>query len=285
MGEKIIGVLGGLGPDATIELYRQIVHRTRARKEQEHLRILIDNNPKVPDRIAAVFGTGPSCLPELVRSARALERAGADFIVIPCVTVHYFYTRLQKRTALPILHIIDETVRRVRTQYPAARRIGLLATTAAIRSGLFQQSFGGLSGVREPPRAAASRALGASAARNASAGPATRARQPALELLVPDDRSQRRFVVAAVREVKAHGATDNARRLIRSAAAGLIARGAQVIVAGCTEVPLVLQDGDVQVPVVDPIAILAEVAIERAGGKTKVRRSGSPKVRGSVRRS
>jgi aspartate racemase len=232
MREKIIGVLGGLGPAATIELYRQIIRRTRARKEQDHLRILIDNNPKVPDRIAAVFGTGPSCLPELVRSVRALERAGADFIVIPCVTVHYFHARLQRRTSLPVLHIIDETARRLRAEHPRARRIGLLATTAAIRSGLFQRSLA----------------------------------DPDLELLVPDERSQKQLVTAAVHEIKAHGATTMARDLIRAAAEGLIACGARVIVAGCTEVPLVLQNGDVSVPIVDPIAILAEVAIARAGG-------------------
>ncbi len=236
MGEKIIGVLGGLGPDATIELYRQIVRRTRGRKEQDHLRILIDNNPKVPDRIAAVFGTGPSCLPQLVRSVRALERAGADFIVIPCVTVHYFHGQLQKRTRLPVLHLIDETVKRLVADHPGGGTIGLLATTAAIKSGLFQQSL---------------------------------RHNPDVELLVPDARSQKRLVVAAVHDVKAHGPTPKAANLIRAAAEGLIARGARAIIAGCTEVPLVLRDGDVAVPVVDPIAVLAEAAIRRAGGAIK----------------
>ncbi len=235
MPEKIIGVLGGMGPEATIELFTQIVRRTRAKKDREHLRVLIDNNPKVPDRTAAILGAGKSCLPELVRSARALERAGADFIVIPCVTVHHFHGALQRRTSLPVLHIVEETVKRIRTRHSRARRIGLLATTGTIRAGLFQKALAG-----------------------------TR-----MALIVPREETQERVVMKAVYEIKANGATDKARALVRRAAEEIVALGAQVVVAGCTEIPLVLRDGDLPVPVVDPIAILAEAAIDRAGGKRR----------------
>jgi aspartate racemase len=238
MAEKVIGVLGGMGPEATIELFAQIVRRTRAKKDREHLRVLIDNNPKVPDRTAAVLHGGESCLPELVRSARALARAGADFIVIPCVTVHYFHGALQRRSSLPVLHIIDETVKRIRKRHPGTRRVGLLATTGTIQAGLFQQALAGTK----------------------------------VELLVPQEKAQQDLVMTAIYAIKADGANDRAKSLVREAADDLVARGAQVVVAGCTEIPLVLKDGDLPVPVIDPIAILAEVAIGRAGGG--VRRTG-----------
>src|SRR5512146_3048194 len=131
--EKIVGVLGGMGPEATIELFAQIVRRTKAARDKDHLRVLIDNNPKVPDRTRAILHGGESCLPELVRSARSLKRAGADFIVIPCVTVHYFHGALQKRTSLPVLHIVEETVKRIRRRHAGVRRVGLLATIGTIR--------------------------------------------------------------------------------------------------------------------------------------------------------
>jgi aspartate racemase len=239
MPEKIIGVLGGMGPEATIDLLAQIVRRTRARKDREHLRVIVDNNPKVPDRTAAILHGGESCLPELTRSARALKRAGADFIVIPCVTVHYFHSALQKRTSLPVLHIVEETVKRIRKRYPRARRIGVLATTGTIRAGLFQEALA-----------------------------ATKA-----DVLVPSEDTQRTVVMKAIYAVKAGGATGEARALVHRAANELVARGAQVVIAGCTEIPLVLKDGDLPVPVVDPITILAEAAIDRAGGRLRKTRS------------
>jgi aspartate racemase len=235
MPEKVIGVLGGMGPEATIELFAQIVRRTRAKKDREHLRVLIDNNPKVPDRTAAILHGGESCLPELARSARALKRAGADFIVIPCVTVHYFHAALQKRTSLPVLHIVEETVRRIRKRHPGVHRIGLLATTGTIQAGLFQQALEG-----------------------------TKA-----ELLVPSELTQKNAVMKAVYAIKAEGPTELARARVRQAADELVTRGAQLVITGCTEIPLVLKDGDLSVPVVDPIAILAEAAIDQAGGKRR----------------
>ncbi len=235
MAEKVVGVLGGMGPEATIELFAQIVRRTRATKDRDHLRVIIDNNPKVPDRTRAILHGGESCLPELTRSARALKRAGADFIVIPCVTVHYFHAALQKRTSLPVLSIIGETVKRIRRQHKGVRHVGLLATTGTIQAGLFQQALKGTK----------------------------------LELLTPSDATQANVVMKAIYAIKADGATTQARTLVRSAAQELLDRGAEIVIAGCTEIPLVLKDGDLPVPVIDPVAILAEAAIDRAGGKRR----------------
>lgn len=88
---KVIGILGGMGPEATAELFLRIIKATPAQRDQDHLRVIVDNNPKIPDRTAAILGEGQSPLPEMVRTARNLERAGVDFIVMPCNTAHYYY--------------------------------------------------------------------------------------------------------------------------------------------------------------------------------------------------
>ncbi|GAJ09165.1 unnamed protein product, partial [marine sediment metagenome] len=90
MPEKIIGILGGMGPEATIDLFYKIIKFNPSEKDQDHLRIIIDNNPKIPDRTAAILGKGEDPLPALQETARNLEKAGANFIIIPCNTAHYF---------------------------------------------------------------------------------------------------------------------------------------------------------------------------------------------------
>jgi len=111
MSEKIIGVLGGMGPEATLQLYREILAQTSAlkqvRKDQDHLCVITYSNPKIPSRPLAIQGTGENPVPLLVDTARALVRAGADFIVMPCVTVHFFIEELQKNTTVPFISIID----------------------------------------------------------------------------------------------------------------------------------------------------------------------------------
>jgi len=238
MSEKIVGILGGMGPEATIDLFTKIVKGTKARKDQDHLRILIDNNPKVPDRTLAIEGKGRSPLPQLVRSAKVLQRAGADFIVIPCVTAHHYHEPLQKKIKIPILHLVELTVRHIRTRLKGVTKVGLLATTGTIRTGLFQTFFS----------------------------------HTGIQLLVPASEIQKNYVMKAIYGkdgIKAIGMSENSKRLICRASERLIHQGAQAIIAGCTEIPLVLKEGDLPpVPVIDPISILAKAAILRGQGRT-----------------
>jgi aspartate racemase len=238
MSEKIIGILGGMGPEATIDLFTKIVKETKVKKDQDHLRILIDNNPKIPDRTLAIQGKGPSPLTQLVRSAKVLEKAGADFIVIPCVTAHYYYESLQKRIKIPILHIVNETVKYIQNRLKGIHKIGLIATTGTVQTHLFQKSFS----------------------------------QIGIELVLPSSEVQEKWVMEAIYGkggIKAIGPSECSKRLILEASEKLIHQGAQGIIAGCTEIPLVLKEGDLPVPVIDPISILAQAAIVKARGRKR----------------
>lgn len=235
MEEKIIGILGGMGPEATIDLFTKIVKGTRVKKDQNHLRILIDNNPKIPDRTLAIQGKGPSPLPQLIQSAKLLQRAGADFIVIPCVTAHYYHEPLQKKIKIPILHIIGETVNYLKKKFKGVRKIGLIATTGSIQTGLFQGAFSSIG----------------------------------IDTVLLSPSVQKNWVMEAIygeKGIKAVGSSEASKYLIVEVSQRLIRQGAQAIIAGCTEIPLVLKDGDLPVPIIDPISILARAAIEKAGG-------------------
>ncbi|HOG17189.1 MAG TPA: amino acid racemase [Syntrophales bacterium] len=236
MSEKTIGVLGGMGPEATEAFFLRVIRATKVRRDQDHLRILIDSNPKVPDRTAAIRGEGESPLPMLIEGARGLQKAGAGFIVIPCVTAHYFLEPLRRKVRIPILSIVDEVVGHVRRRMRGLRRIGLVATSGTVDTGLFQKAFG-------------------------AAG---------IEVLLPDGRTQKNKVMAAIygrRGVKAAGPSEESKALVVAAARALTDRGAQAVLAGCTEIPLVLKDGDLSVPVVDSLDVLARAAVREACGK------------------
>ncbi|MCP4691149.1 MAG: aspartate/glutamate racemase family protein, partial [Desulfobacterales bacterium] len=138
MKEKIIGIIGGMGPEATLDLYGKIIRATPAEKDQDHLRVIIDSNPKVPDRTPAIIGRGENPVPVMVESGKTLERAGVDFIVIPCISAHFFLDDLQKALGAPILSVFAAVAERIVTRHPDVKRVGLLATSGTISGGKFE---------------------------------------------------------------------------------------------------------------------------------------------------
>jgi aspartate racemase len=233
MTEKTIGILGGMGPEATLDLFGKIIANTPAARDQDHLRVVIDSNPKVPDRTAAILKGGESPVPAMQVGIAALKRAGADFVVIPCVSAHFFFDQLQREAGLPILSMFEVTAGHIRQHHPHIRRVGMLATTGTLQGGRFREKLE-LAGI---------------------------------ETLTPAEADQKR-VMAAIYEIK--GAPGARERVaigaeIRAIAGRLIQRGAQGVVAGCTEIPLVLKPGDLDVPVFDTLLLLGRAAIAAAG--------------------
>ncbi len=227
--EKIIGILGGMGPLATVDLFSKIIHCTAAAKDQDHIRIIIDNNPKIPDRTAAILGEGEDPLPLMRQTAVNLERAGADFILFPCNTAHYWYDDLQRSVDVPVMHMIEEVARHI--QQLGLHKVGLLATTGTLKTRLYHRFL-------DPFQ---------------------------IHIILPDHTAQTELVMEAIYMIKAMGKHGNeATSKLLSAARDLISHGAQGIIAGCTEIPLVLFQNDLSVPLIEPVSVLAQAAVKAA---------------------
>jgi|WetSurMetagenome_2_1015567.scaffolds.fasta_scaffold30639_2 aspartate racemase len=232
--KKTIGVLGGMGPGATAHFFRLLIAATDAASDQEHAPILVWNNPRVPPRTEAILGRGPSALPALLAGLALLERGGAGLVIMPCLTAHHYAPALAAASRVPFVSLIAETLAHARRRIPGLKTAGLLATTGTIQAGLFARPF-------------------------ARAG---------IEILTPPPREQE-AVMAAIREIKAGRATGRPRASVVRAARALIARGAGAVIAGCTEIPLVLRAGDISRPLLDPMSIGARACVRKAGYKAK----------------
>jgi len=234
---KIVGIVGGLGPEATARFFQLIIENTAVNRDQEHLRIIIFNDPSIPDRTAAILYQGKSPLPALQENLRVLEEAGAELAVIPCLTAHYYLDELRAATGLELVNLVEETGSYLKKLRPPVKKAGLLATEGTIATGLF-------------------------------VGPLQREK---IEVINPSISSQKKIMEAVYGEkgIKAGYKGARPRRLLKEAATELIQAGAQAIIAGCTEIPLVLKPGDLAVPLVDPLVLGARAVVEKAGGRLK----------------
>ncbi len=231
MGEKIIGILGGMGPEATSDLFRRIIRATPVKRDQDHFRVIIDSNSKIADRTPAILGTGPSPLPMMIETGKNLERAGADFLLLPCNTAHFFHSEIQAEMGIPLLHMIKLSAKHIKKNYPEVKRVGLQASDGTLASKLYPESYD----------------------------------EYGIEIITPSDASQKDIMDAIYRDIKT-GNLENGGKLLHRVAVELIEDGSDAVICGCTEVSLVLHDGDVPVPVVDPLQVLAEEAVKLASG-------------------
>lgn len=228
---KTIGVIGGLGPAATHDFLGRIINRTNALRDQDHVRVLIDNNPKIPDRNAALCTGDPAPGLALADVARGLESIGADFIVMPCNTAHAFADAIRAAITIPFISMIDETIAATLALTPKPKRVGLLAADGCLIANLYQ---------------AALKAEGVA--------PVTL-----------DAAAQARFM-DVVYQIKSGEIGKAQRAAMFSFAETLSAGGAQAVIAGCTEIPLVLSAEDVFTPLVSSTDCLVDRAILAAGG-------------------
>jgi aspartate racemase len=232
MGEKTIGILGGMGPEATADLFYRIVKATHVKRDQDHPRAIVYSNSKVPDRTPAITGGGESPLPEMLMAARSLEVAGAEFLIIPCNTAHYFVEELRREIGIPVLHMIEITAGQVAEEHTGAGKVGLIATDGTLSSGIYERFF----------------------------------EEYGMEVLLPTLELQGRTMDAIYRHIK-RGDLETGREISLIVAKDLVERGAELVICGCTEISLVLKEGDIEVPVVDPLQVLAESAVRVGRGE------------------
>lgn len=241
-----VGVLGGLGPEATVDFFAKVLRSTPARTDQEHLHLLIDNDPSVPDRNDAVAGRGPSPGPQLARMARGLEEAGADFLVMVCNAAHAFQDAIVAAVDIPFVSIIEETAAATLALRPEARRVGVLAAEGALDAGLYRRAFARLG----------------------------------VEAVEPVGADRERFM-ELMYAVKAGDKGAAVQRGMLGLAGALARAGAEALVAGCTEVPLVLtQQGlagaGLALPLVGSTDVLVRATVDLALGRRSLPAPSTP---------
>lgn len=231
MNDKIIGILGGMGPEATAECYLKIIRATQASKDQEHFRVIIDSNAKIPDRTEAISGRGESPVPEMVHAAKNLEKLDVDVACIPCMTAHYFIEEVQKYISFPLLNAFLELKKYISDFYPSISKIGVLATTGTLETGLFEKYL------------------------------------DHLDVIYPTPMTQNEKVMKAIygeNGIKSGNTDGEPLHLLKEASQELLDNGAELIISGCTEIGLVLRPYHLPVPLVDPMEVVADVVVKES---------------------
>ncbi|MES2886445.1 MAG: amino acid racemase [Pseudomonadota bacterium] len=222
----LVGVLGGMGPLATIDFMRKVLQATPACADQDHVPLVVSSIPQVPDRSAAFRGDGASPLAAMVASGQRLADAGVGLIAMPCNTAHLWFDELQQALEVPMLHIVDAAIEDAIDKVGPQAPLGLLCTDGTLASGLYMN--------RAPWRA---------------------------QWTLPTAAEMLNWVMPGIDAVKA-GDLLRGEALLQQAAQALARRGARALVLGCTEVPVVLDDSNTQVPVVDATASLARRVVK-----------------------
>jgi aspartate racemase len=230
--DKVLGVLGGMGPLASAQFMVRLTQLTPASRDQEHVPAILWSDPRVPDRTVREPVAAADPLPWLLRGIDGLVSAGCGAIAVPCNTAHRWFEPMRRHAPVPILHIVDAAAADLRSTGSEGGRIGVMATQAALDLRLYQDRLGELG----------------------------------WECIVPTADEMDRMVTPAIRLVKLNRAAE-AHAPLAAVAERLAARGAGSIVLGCTEIPLGIQAGpQPDLPIVDTIDALARAAIAWARG-------------------
>ena len=227
----MVGIIGGMGPEATVELMRRVTLRTRAADDADHVHLLVESNPKIPSRIAHLLeGTGDDPLPEILRIARNLQGAGAEALAMPCNTAHHYAEEIQAAVSIPLLHMVKLTVARIAAASSAAR-VGLLASSAVLRVGVYAREFA----------------------------------EQGLEGVLPRRQDE---LMALIRGVKrGESGAPAAQRLAEIGAE--LAGQCELALIACSELSLISADLANKTRVLDSLDVLADAVVEFAGARTR----------------
>lgn len=220
----VVGIIGGMGPEATVDLMRRVIAKTPADDDQDHVHMIVESNPKIPSRIAHLIeGTGVDPTPELVRIARNLQQAGADVLAIPCNTAHGYAPAIRAAVSIPLLDMVALSVDQI-AALRSVKRVGLLASTALINTALYANAF-------------------------AAKGILT---------ALPDRQPE---VMAIIKGVKRGDTGAQAQAALGRIAIELATR-ADVLLVACSELSVIA--GGITVPFVDSLDVLAQAVVDFA---------------------
>ena len=231
--KQAVGVIGGVGPMATVYYMQRVIEMTKAGCDQEHINMLVFNDCDIPDRTAFITEKSPdNPLPVMVEDPilKRLEAAGCEFVVIPCNTAHYFYDELEQAVEIPVVNIVEETIRYAKARVQDLSCVGIMATTGTIVTGTYQKY----------------------------------AERAGLSFAVPDEDEQNLLMQIIYDGVKAGKPVPRAD--FDRVANHLRAKGAQCLILGCTELSVLKRDLPINDPdVLDSIDVLASETVRRSG--------------------
>lgn len=234
MPHKVVGVIGGMGPDATVALMQRVIALTPADDDADHIHMLVDNNPKVPSRLKALLGSGSEDAenpgPVIAEMAARLEAAGADFLVMPCNTAHHYHHYAMSATTIPVWHLIELCARTINREHPECNKVGLLASSATHGIQLFEPAF----------------------------------EQCGLSTVYPNQQVQD-VVMDLIMAVKAGSADAALIERYNTAVANFAQQGVDCLFLGCSELSTLLSQHRQSVPMFDSVEILAEAVVAEAG--------------------
>lgn len=228
---KIVGIIGGMGPSATASLFQKLIEYTDAKSDSEHIHIIIDNNTSIPDRTTAILNGDNTPAIRISESGKKLEECGVELILIPCNTSHYYYPYIQEQLKVPVINMIKETAKECLEK--GYHKVGILSTTGTRNTKIYDDEL----------------------------------EKHGISVIYPDDVGQEKVMEIIYDQVKAGKKGDTS--IIKDSLKQMQERGAQAYILACTELPLVIKDGDYGCCFIDSLDVLAKRAIEMAGYKLK----------------
>lgn len=229
---KTIGILGGMGPLATADLFKKIITLTEANSDNEHIEIIVENNTKIPDRTDHIINDGENPTRHMIKSAIRLELMGADVIIMPCNTAHYFYDEIVKYIDTPFINMIVETAKETVKLFPN-KKVGLLATEGTCKAGIYDKIFS----------------------------------EYDLELIKPSVDKQKHVteLIYDIKRGKDGIDLTNFQAVLRE----LKEQEVEAFILGCTELPVAFEMFDIKEEYIDPTKILACSSIRYVGKNIK----------------